>query len=238
MFCLLYRMLRAAPLCFVCSVCVGPLAQCGCSCFPLPGHGALILHWLHLHCPTLLTHHSIPLSHGPPAQPENLLIDLGGYVKMADFGFVKQVKKGSKTYTLCGTPEYLAPEVIMAKGHGPSADWWALGVLIWELVAGSPPFMDDDRLAMFKKACARQVAWPKHFSPTLRSLLDKLLEPNPLFRLGSGRGGAAEVRQHPWFAGFDWDAFEARRMPAPYVPKVGAKCKPSGGSDFLWSLFL
>mmetsp|Transcript_18134 Transcript_18134/g.45671 ORF Transcript_18134/g.45671 Transcript_18134/m.45671 type:complete len:716 (-) Transcript_18134:454-2601(-) len=156
-------------------------------------------------------------------KPENLLIDMQGYVKMTDFGFVKNVKRGSKTYTLCGTPEYLAPEIIMAKGHGAAADWWALGVLIWELVAGAPPFMDDDRLAMFRKACAREVSWPKHFSPQLRSLLDRLLDPNPLFRLGSGRGGSAEVRQHPWFAGFDWDGFEARRLPAPYVPKQPSK---------------
>lgn len=152
-------------------------------------------------------------------KPENLLIDLQGYVKMTDFGFVKHVKRGSKTYTLCGTPEYLAPEIIMAKGHNSAADWWALGVLIWELVAGAPPFMDDDRLAMFRKACNRDLVWPKHFSPELRSLLDRLLDPNPLFRLGSGRGGSSDVRQHAWFKGFDWEGFEARRLPAPYIPK-------------------
>ncbi|KAL6754149.1 putative cGMP-dependent protein kinase [Haematococcus lacustris] len=155
-------------------------------------------------------------------KPENLLIDLQGYVKMADFGFVKNVKRGTKTYTLCGTPEYLAPEIIMNKGHNASADWWALGVLIFELVAGLPPFMHQDRLCMFRKACARELTWPKHFSGSLKSLLDRLLDPNPLYRIGSGRAGAGEIRTHPWFAGFDWEGFQARRLPAPYMPKQPA----------------
>jgi cGMP-dependent protein kinase len=161
-------------------------------------------------------------------KPENLLLDLQGYVRIADFGFVKQVKRGTKTYTLCGTPEYLAPEIITNKGHNQAADWWAVGVLLYELVAGVTPFQPDpappggpsSQLSMFKKACARSLAWPKHFSPSLRSLIDRLLDPNPLFRLGSGRAGAGEIKCHPWFAGFDWEAFTARRLPAPYLPKV------------------
>lgn len=78
-------------------------------------------------------------------KPENLLIDTNGYLKIADFGFAKKLSPGSKTYTLCGTPEYLAPEVILQQGHNSAADWWTLGILIFELVAGMPPFYDKDR---------------------------------------------------------------------------------------------
>ena len=85
-------------------------------------------------------------------KPENLLIDTKGYLKITDFGFAKKLAPGSKTYTLCGTPEYLAPEVILQQGHDRAADWWTLGVLIYELVAGMPPFYDKDR-------CAHTRAW-------------------------------------------------------------------------------
>lgn len=80
-------------------------------------------------------------------KPENLLIDANGYLKITDFGFAKKLPAGSKTYTLCGTPEYLAPEVILQEGHNRAADWWTVGVLIFELVAGLPPFYDQDRCA-------------------------------------------------------------------------------------------
>ncbi|KXZ43473.1 hypothetical protein GPECTOR_89g493 [Gonium pectorale] len=155
-------------------------------------------------------------------KPENLLIDLQGYVKVTDFGFVKKLRRGTKTYTLCGTPEYLAPEIIMNKGHNQAADWWALGVLMFELCNGLPPFMDEDRLQMFRKICARELTFPKHFSKELRNLVERLLTPNPLFRAGAGREGAAEIKAHPWFAGFDWDKFQAKQLPAPYIPKQPA----------------
>lgn len=80
-------------------------------------------------------------------KPENLLIDTNGYLKITDFGFAKKLSPGSKTFTLCGTPEYLAPEVILQHGHNSAADWWTLGILIYELVAGMPPFYDKDRCA-------------------------------------------------------------------------------------------
>lgn len=159
-------------------------------------------------------------------KPENLLIDTTGYIKMTDFGFAKPLAPGEKTYTLCGTPEYLAPEVIMNHGHNMSADWWATGVLVFELLSGAPPFYDDDRLAMFKKTCNLDFKFPKYFSKPAQDLITKLLDPNPVFRLGSGPMGAAEIRKHPWFAGFNWQDYEQRRMPAPYIPK-----QPAHGGD-------
>ncbi|KAK9817313.1 hypothetical protein WJX72_012521 [[Myrmecia] bisecta] len=153
-------------------------------------------------------------------KPENLLLDVKGYLKMADFGFAKKLPAGQKTYTLCGTPEYLAPELVTQAGHTRAVDWWALGVLIYEMVASYPPFYDEDRVAMFKNICRVKYTCPTTFSKDLRDLVRKLLVLNPTQRLGAMKGGAADVKAHPWFAGFDWKAFEAKKMPAPYVPKV------------------
>ncbi|KAG1665295.1 hypothetical protein FOA52_015872 [Chlamydomonas sp. UWO 241] len=160
-------------------------------------------------------------------KPENLLLDSKGYLKITDFGFVKQVRRGTKTYTTCGTPEYLAPEIIMNKGHGQSADWWALGVLVFELVSGMVPFHHEDRLTMFRRICHRDLTFPRHFSNSLQDLLLSLLELTPALRLGSGKSGAAELKAHPWFRGFDWRALAARTLHAPYVPpppRAAADC--------------
>ena len=112
-------------------------------------------------------------------KPENLLIDVNGYVKVTDFGFAKKMVIGGKTYTLCGTPEYLAPELITQTGHTHTADWsviylrrgrlslilrWALGVLLYEFVTGQPPFYDDDRVKMFKKICDVRFSFPVNMS--------------------------------------------------------------------------
>lgn len=111
-------------------------------------------------------------------KPENLLIDVNGYVKVTDFGFAKKMLLGGKTYTLCGTPEYLAPELITQTGHTHTADWccpfsanglstvsrWALGVLLYEFVTGQPPFFDEDRVKMFKKICDIRFSFPVNMS--------------------------------------------------------------------------
>ena len=81
-------------------------------------------------------------------KPENLLLDHSGKLKMCDFGFAKTVEPGTNTWTLCGTPEYLAPEVILNKGHGKAVDWWTFGILLFEMLAGFPPFHADDRMAV------------------------------------------------------------------------------------------
>lgn len=83
-------------------------------------------------------------------KPENILLTNNGYIKLTDFGFIKRLKPWERTYTLCGTPEYMAPEVIMNTGHGVAADWYTLGILIYEMVAGRPPFMHSDTYEIFK----------------------------------------------------------------------------------------
>ena len=162
-------------------------------------------------------------------KPENLLLDTSGYLKITDFGFAKRILPGTRSYTLCGTPEYLAPELVTQSGHGRAVDWWAVGVLIYEMVAGFPPFQQEDRVAMFRAICSSQYRMPEHFSPQLQDLIRSLLVRIPSRRLGCMQGGVAELKQHCWFAGFDWDALAQRRMPAPFVPQVTS---PEDASNF------
>jgi len=118
-------------------------------------------------------------------KPENILLDDEGHIKLADFGFSKKIPH--KTYTLCGTPEYLAPEIIQNKGHNSTADWWALGVLIYEMLSGSPPFYDENTLKIYDKILhARFTEWPRHFDSCTRDLVKRLLSADPSRRLGSG----------------------------------------------------
>lgn len=118
-------------------------------------------------------------------KPENLLLDGRGNIKLADFGFAKVLKK-DKTYTLCGTPEYLAPEIIKGekKGYGKSVDWWALGILFYEMLVGYPPFYDKKPLGIYKKILTGVLEFPSFLSTTSKDLIRKLLNPDYKYRLG------------------------------------------------------
>ena len=83
-------------------------------------------------------------------KPENVLINKNGYIKLSDFGFIKLLKPGERTYTFCGTPEYMAPEILLNKGHGKAVDWYTLGIFLYELVVGHPPFMNEDTMKLFE----------------------------------------------------------------------------------------
>merc|ERR1711939_590014 len=102
-------------------------------------------------------------------KPENLLIDDQGHVKVTDFGFAKKVV--DRTFTLCGTPDYLAPEIILGKGHGKGVDYWGLGVLLYEMLAGFPPFYEDDPTASYKKICQGKYSFPREIGTTARDLI-------------------------------------------------------------------
>ena len=106
-------------------------------------------------------------------KPENLLVDKDGHVRITDFGFAKVVK--DKTYTLCGTPEYLAPEIIESKGHNKFVDWWALGVLIFEMLAGYPPFYDDNPMGIYQKILDGYYEFPPYIEAKGRDLIKSFL---------------------------------------------------------------
>jgi len=151
-------------------------------------------------------------------KPENLLLDNVGYVKVTDFGFAKRVDPTIKTWTLCGTPEYLAPEIILNKGHGKAVDWWALGVLIYEMLVGYPPFYSEDRMALYQNILSGKVDYPRHVSRQARDIISKLLTADLTRRLGTLRHGSKDIRRHPWFRGFDWNALMCKKLTAPIVP--------------------
>ena len=152
-------------------------------------------------------------------KPENLVMDSNGYLKMVDFGLAKKVE-GGKTWTLCGTPDYLAPEVILNEGHDWAVDYWALGVLIYEMTVGSPPFYADDPMEVYEKILSGNVSIPSHFSRGISDIVRKLLKTYQSKRLGRTRGGTSAVMKHKWFSGFDWDALLGKRMKVPIAPKI------------------
>ncbi|EZG46763.1 putative CAMP-dependent protein kinase catalytic subunit [Gregarina niphandrodes] len=151
-------------------------------------------------------------------KPENLLLDTDGYIKMTDFGFAKHVPE--RTYTLCGTPEYVAPEVLLNKGHGKSVDWWTLGILIYEMIAGYTPYTDDDVMQIYQRILAGKILFPKGFDPDAKSLVKHLLQHDLSKRYGTLREGAESIKKHRFISPIDFDDLYNRELEAPYVPVV------------------
>ncbi|KAG0764307.1 hypothetical protein G6F16_006964 [Rhizopus arrhizus] len=151
-------------------------------------------------------------------KPENILIDANGHIKITDFGFAKYVP--DVTWTLCGTPDYLAPEVIQSKGYGKAVDWWSLGILIFEMLAGHPPFFDDDHLKLYEKIIQSKIRWPAYFDPHARDLLKRLLISDLSRRFGNLKRGAQDIKDHAWFGATDFIKLANRQTKPPFVPKI------------------
>lgn len=163
-------------------------------------------------------------------KPENLLLDKTGHIKITDFGFAKKIDH--RTYTLCGTPDYLAPEIILNKGHGKPVDWWAMGVLIYEMMAGYPPFYDEDPMGTYQKILHGKLEFASHFSRGARDLVKKLLQADLTKRYGNLKGGARDIKQHPWFSGVDFDAIIKRAKPGPIVITAKSEDDTSNFDDY------
>jgi len=151
-------------------------------------------------------------------KPENILISKDGFLKLTDFGFAKAIEY--RTYTLCGTPEYIAPEVLLNKGHGKPVDWWTLGILIYEMIVGYPPFFDEEPMGIYQKILGGKIIFPKFFDKNCKALVKRLLTPDLAKRYGNLKNGVEDIKQHRWFLGFSWDELMGRKLAAPYLPTI------------------
>lgn len=151
-------------------------------------------------------------------KPENLLIDGQGYLKLTDFGFAKIID--GRTYTLCGTPEYLAPEILLQKGHGKAVDWWCLGILIYEMLVGIDPFSDEDPMSVYQNILRGKIKFPSSFDKDAKSLVKHLLVADLGKRYGNLKNGVNDIKEHRWFNGFDWKLCLSKGIKASFIPKI------------------
>lgn len=152
---------------------------------------------------------------------DNLLLDSEGYVKIADFGLCKEgMGYGARTGTFCGTPEFLAPEVLTETSYTRAVDWWGLGVLIFEMLVGESPFPGDDEEEVFDSIVNDEVRYPRFLSTEAIAIMRRLLRRNPERRLGASEKDAEDVRKQPFFRDMNWDDLLARKVRPPFVPSV------------------
>ena len=152
-------------------------------------------------------------------KPENILLDEDGYLKLIDFGLAKILKDDEQANSFCGTPEYLAPEIITGEGHNRMADWWSYGTLIYEMLFGIPPFFCDNVEKMYTLITKAELRFPQKIkiSEEAKDLLKKLLVKNQKERFGVN-GGFEEIKKHPFFKDIDFKAIEEKKIEAPFKP--------------------
>ncbi|XP_076028753.1 serine/threonine-protein kinase Sgk1-like isoform X2 [Oratosquilla oratoria] len=155
-------------------------------------------------------------------KPENILLDREGHVVLTDFGLCKEglQTNSAHTSTFCGTPEYLAPEILRKQPYSRSVDWWTLGAVLYEMIYGLPPFYSRDTAIMYDAILHKQLKLKESASSKARNLLEKLLKKDASVRLGSGPGDVDEVKSHSFFNSVNWDHVDQRKLKPPFVPSV------------------
>jgi len=151
-------------------------------------------------------------------KPENLVLDDRGYAKVTDFGFAKVVR--DKTFTVCGTPDYLAPEIVSGQGHNKAVDWWTVGILTYEMLASYPPFYSESPMLTYRKILKGRPKWGNTFSDKAKRFIAAFLKLRPVKRLGMQPGGVDLMRNKSFFKDFDWAGLQARTMIPPIQNKV------------------
>uniref|UniRef100_S4RSW1 Uncharacterized protein n=1 Tax=Petromyzon marinus TaxID=7757 RepID=S4RSW1_PETMA len=148
---------------------------------------------------------------------DNILLDKDGHVKIADFGMCKENIVGDvRAGTFCGTPDYIAPEIVIGQKYNCSVDWWSFGVLLYEMLIGQSPFRGDDEEELFESIRTSVPYYPRWITKDSRDILPLLLEREPMKRLGV----TGEIRQHPFFRTINWEALEKRELEPPFKPRV------------------
>ncbi|CAH8642209.1 unnamed protein product [Schistosoma rodhaini] len=169
-------------------------------------------------------------------KPENMLVTSKGYIKLCDFGFAKYIGIGQKTWTFCGTPEYVAPEVILNQGHDFAADYWSLGILTFELLTGAPPFQASEPIKIYMKTLkgidALGLAQNKYISLKALQFIRRLCRFNSSERLGVGKYGIQEIRSHKYFQGFDWAGIVKQTLTTPFRVKLNGPLDHSNFDRF------
>ncbi|KAH8399369.1 hypothetical protein KR215_008937 [Drosophila sulfurigaster] len=152
---------------------------------------------------------------------ENLLLDKDGHIKVADFGLCKEdITYGSTTKTFCGTPEYLAPEVLEDSDYGRAVDWWGTGVVMYEMICGRLPFYNRDHDVLFTLILVEDVKFPRNITDEAKGLLSGLLAKDPRNRLGGGQDDVKEIQAHPFFASINWTDLVLKKITPPFKPQV------------------
>ncbi|XP_014498057.1 serine/threonine-protein kinase AtPK2/AtPK19 [Vigna radiata var. radiata] len=158
-------------------------------------------------------------------KPENILLDADGHVMLTDFGLAKQFEESTRSNSMCGTLEYMAPEIILGKGHDKAADWWSVGVLLFEMLTGKPPFCGGSPDKIQQKIVKDKIKLPAFLSSEAHSLLKALLQKEATKRLGCGVRGVEEIKGHKWFKQINWRKLEEREIQPSFIPEVaGTHC--------------
>ncbi|KAL8038918.1 hypothetical protein ABFX02_10G002400 [Erythranthe guttata] len=153
-------------------------------------------------------------------KPENILLDAEGHAMLTDFGLAKELEKNGRSNSMCGTVEYMSPEIILGKGHDKAADWWSVGILLFEMLTGKPPFIGGNRDKIQQKIVKDKMKLPAFLTSEAHSLLKGLLQKEPSKRLGSGTNGSDEVKSHKWFKSINWKKLEARAVLPSFRPEI------------------
>ncbi|RHZ65053.1 hypothetical protein Glove_319g64 [Diversispora epigaea] len=163
---------------------------------------------------------------------DNILLTLDGHIKIADYGLCKEeMWHGNTTNTFCGTPEFMAPEILLEQRYGRAVDWWAFGVLIYEMLLGQSPFRGDDEDEIFDAILEDEILYPINMSRDSVSILQKLLTRDPESRLGSGKNDAEDIKRQPFFKGVNWEDMFYKKVPPPFYPLISSPTDTSNFDD-------
>ncbi|KAF4380064.1 hypothetical protein F8388_018188 [Cannabis sativa] len=158
-------------------------------------------------------------------KPHNILLDSEGHVMVTDFGMAKQFDENTgRSNTFCGTDEYMAPEIVQGRDHDKAADWWSVGILLFEMLTGQPPFTGGNKYKIHQKIVKEKIKLPAFLSSEAHSLLKGLLKKDPRMRLGSGPNGGNDIKRHKWFKTINWKKLECREIKPSFLPKVDGDC--------------